>query len=105
MASHDESLLYCVREYARYLVPMWLVAIYVITFGVICQHFKLGDSAMVLFGLLVLPVFFGAFLWSRVPPISRFHRCVLTMLVPFLIFILVAAALMVIAVSTGASSV
>lgn len=104
MQASSESLAYYVKHYARFIIPTWLFPIYLIAFGLICEHLKIRVVGL-LFWLLVLPVFVGTFLWSRVPVIPRLKRWILTMLIPFLIFTFIGAALAVIAITTGVSTI
>lgn len=104
MHASDESVGYYVKHFARYIIPTWLFPVYFVAFGLICEHFKIRVVGL-LFWLLVAPVFFGTFLWSRVPAIPRLKRWFLTMLIPFLIFAGIAILLAVIAIATGVSSI
>ena len=104
MQASSEPLGYYVKHYARYILPTWLFPIYFIAFRLICEHFEIRLVSL-LFCLLVLPVFFGTFLWSRVPAIPRLKRWVLTMLIPFLIFALIGVGLAVFAITTGINSI
>ena len=93
MQASSESLSYYVKHYARYIIPTWLFPVYFIAFGLICEHFNLRGGAIVLFIVLVGPVFYGTFFWSRVRAIPRFQRWILTMFIPFLIFAFMAILL------------
>jgi hypothetical protein len=104
MQASSESLGFYLKHYARYIVPIWLFPVYLIAFGLLCEHFKIRLVGL-LFWLLVLPVFFGTFFWSRVPAIPRLKRWILTMLIPFLIFAFIGVVLAVIAITTGVSSI
>ncbi|MEP7014769.1 MAG: hypothetical protein ABI925_04955 [Verrucomicrobiota bacterium] len=85
MATESESLSYYVKEYARYILPIWLFPLYVFAFGFVCEHFKIEGVGQ-WFMLLVLPIFAGTFLWSRIPKIPYWKHVFLTIIIPFLIF-------------------
>jgi hypothetical protein len=103
MHTSSDSLGFYVKQYARYIIPTWLFPIYFVAFGLICEHFKVRGVGL-LFWVLVVPIFFGTFLWSRVPSIPRLKRWILTMVIPFLIFACVAILLAILAITTGVSS-
>jgi hypothetical protein len=104
MPTPSESLRFYAKTYARYIVPTWIFPIYFMAFGLFCQHFKVHAIGL-WFWLLIAPIFFGTFLWSRVPTIPSRKRVFLTMVVPFLIFACLGILLAIIAIVTGVSSV
>jgi hypothetical protein len=104
MESSSDSLGYYVKHYGRYIIPTWLFPVYFIAFGLICEHYKVRFIGL-LFWILIVPVFFGTFLWSRIPAIPRLKRWILTMLIPFLIFGFIGIALAIVAIATGVSRI
>jgi hypothetical protein len=97
-APQRRSVYSYLRAYGRYIIPTWLFPVYFIGWGFTCTHLKLSYATIyILFFLTVGPPFLGAFLWANRARrhMSYWVFVLLTILVPFVIFIATALILAV----------
>jgi hypothetical protein len=93
-SAQRQPLSFCVRTHARYIIPSWLFPVYLIGWGLVCQAVKPPFVGLWFFITVGLP-FYGVGLWAhrarRHIPYLRF--VFLTMVTPFLIFVVIALLL------------
>ena len=86
---HALSLRDCVRAYGKYIIPVWIMPVYLVAlgFGVSMAQPKAPALIILVAGA---PVFLISFVWSLIPcltgKISPGKHSFLVMFVPFLIF-------------------
>ena len=88
-----QPITYYLRTYRRYIIPTWIIPIYFLAWGSVCEFLKLkSDVRLILFFISVGVPFYGTFFWAHRARknIPYWIYCVLTMIVPFLIFVALA---------------